>query len=721
MPHPESSEAASSATARPPAAGSTIGLWLQYLFFLRFPLLAGLFLASLPPLALWAARSLLGNLFVLQPWGIVLVSWFATSASWVVMITVRLIVRCAPERFRVPLLRVPGWLSRYAVPLSALLAVPMLVTLIAGSPGSWTVALGAVVGGVALALAGLVLTAAGQKMAASPDAPAPDLVLPTDWGPFRRIPSMGRPPTKSDAADHPETGRGPTVGYRHHQTSKLVPGHLLATTFFLITLAVYVAGYFAFRPGVVLIPSLGHLMLILLLVGWGLPGVSFALDRYRVPVLLLLIAASFFANTLARSDHFYEVLPEGEVEEVALEQVFDAADRSQGGDAPVVLVATSGGGITASLWTATVLTGLQQEVGAEVTRSIRLLSSVSGGSVGALFFLDRFGPDGAPPQTALEEIRQTAGASSLEGVSWGLAYPDLWRIFAPFLVRNRFLDRGWALEAIWRSRMAEPNATLSDWRKKMQAGELPAAVFNSTVVETGNQLLLTPLAGSFARGATDFLSTYPGYDLPVATGARLSATFPWISPVARPLSENGGDGVSPFFHGADGGYYDNYGIVTVVDWILSLDAPHVGELQRRGVVLVRIRAFPPAAEQEARSQPNGRGWIYSAVGPLITLLNVRTATQSHRDDVDVELLTRLAAKQGICATVATFTLEATSPLSWKLTDPERATIEGGWDEETNREALSRVRRAFAGQAPCERPEILPPPEEPPLAEAPNGA
>lgn len=524
---------------------------------------------------------------------------------------------------------------------------------------------------------------------------------------------MGRPQPEGDAAGPPTTGRGPTVGYRHDRTGKLVPGHLLAAVFFTLTLVVYAAGYFAFRPGVVLIPSLGHVMLILLLVGWGLPGVSFAFDRYRVPVVLLLVAVSFLSNTLSRSDHFYEVLPDATVEGMVPGQAFEAADRARGSDSPVVLVATSGGGITASLWTATVLTGLQQDVGAEVTRSIRLLSSVSGGSVGALFFLDRFGPDGAPPPPALEEIRQVAGASSLDGASWGLAYPDLWRIFAPFLVRNRFLDRGWALEAVWRDRLTDPDATLESWRGRMEQGELPAAVFNSTVVETGNQLLLTPLEGTFSHGATDFLSTYPGYDLPVVTAARLSASFPWISPVARPLSADGGDGVSPFLHGADGGYYDNFGIVTVVEWILSLDEHDVDELRRRGVVLVRIRAFPPPDERQARSQPEGRGWIYSAVGPLITLLNVRTATQSYRDEVDVKLLSELAAEKGICTTLATFTLEAPSPLSWKLTDPERETIVSGWDEETNREALAEVRRAFAGEAECAKPKPVPPPDEPP--------
>ncbi|MFW6175976.1 MAG: hypothetical protein ACOC7L_04050, partial [Acidobacteriota bacterium] len=274
----------------------------------------------------------------------------------------------------------------------------------------------------------------------------------------------------------------------------------------------------------------------------------------------------------------------------------------------------------------------------------------------------------------------------------------------PFLVRDPFKDRGWALEELWRERLERPDATLDDWRRRMEAGELPAAVFNSTVVETGEQLLLTPLTG-FAPQAADFLSTYPGYDLPVATGARLSASFPWVSPVARPRTGEGNPSVTPPWHGADGGYYDNFGVVSLVSWVLSLDAAQIEELRRRGVVLVRIRAFPPAGALaeggDDGAEPADRGWLYSAVGPLVTLLNVRTATQGFRNDVDVQLLTELAALKDIPVTCATFTLEAVSPLSWKLTDPQRNTIAAGWEEAANQEALCRVRKAFGHDVECQ--------------------
>ena len=134
------------------------------------------------------------------------------------------------------------------------------------------------------------------------------------------------------------------------------------------------------RPDRGSMPSLGYLLLLFLLVGWFLPGVSFFLDRYRVPVLLVLIAISFVSNQIFDTDHFYRIQRETAPAAPLPAQAFNASHRMAPEDRPIVVVAASGGGITASLWTARVLTSLQREVGEDFTRSIRLISSVSGGS-----------------------------------------------------------------------------------------------------------------------------------------------------------------------------------------------------------------------------------------------------------------------------------------------------------------------------------------------------
>jgi hypothetical protein len=112
--------------------------------------------------------------------------------------------------------------------------------------------------------------------------------------------------------------------------------------------------------------------------------------------------------------------------------------------------------------------------------------------------------------------------------------------------------------------LAEP---LSNWNAAVTEKPLPAIVMNSTIVENGYRLLLGttyPAAGLApdSRENATALHCIRGKqrDVQVVTLARLSATFPWVTPTARAE----GDSTKP--HMVDGGYYDDYGMATLVEW-----------------------------------------------------------------------------------------------------------------------------------------------------------
>lgn len=649
------------------------GPFLQYLYFCRFPLLAGLALVALPPLALYGAPSLLGNLFWLSRGGIALVSLLATLAAWVVMVTLEILVAYAPLRFGVvEAFEPPSWLLRFRVPLFALLALPLIGTAVAQSPASFAWNLGAAAAGVGLAallflLAFLVYRKLGGRL---------PLALPV--------------PPPADPAE--------SRGYVDPRRGKIGSGHVLGLVFFLVTAFLYVLGYLFLRPDRTVMPSLGYLMLLLILLGWALPGISFALDRYRVPVLLVLVAASFLSSRVWNTDHYYRIVQEKAPPAPLPGQAFGAAERRSVEKGPIVVVAASGGGITASLWTARVLTALQTEVGTDFTRSIRLISSVSGGSVGTMYFLDRFTPGGHPAPQDLPKIVEAASAPSLEAIAWGVTYPDLFRVFLGFLPRDKALDRGWALEQSWKRHLANPDRMLSEWRTGVRQGWLPAAVLNSTVAETGEQFLLTSLDLPQGWRARRFHDAYPGYDVPVVTAARLSATFPWVSPITQAIQEDGNLPPGPL-HLADGGYYDNFGVVTTVNWLRSLVPGHLDELRRRGVLLVVIRAFPEKEEPKPSASRETTGWLYTTVGPILTMSNVRNSTQAFRNSVEVEMLGDAWQRAyGVKLTPVLFELREKAPLSWKLTDRETEKILAGWNEDKNRAAAAQVKALF-GPAP----------------------
>lgn len=675
---------------------------LQYLYFWRFPLGIGLALVGVVPFSLIVAPSLLRSLFVLAPREILFVSWLATLTSWVVEITIEVILRYAPLRFQVDPFPVAPWLRHRRVALFALLAWPMIGTAVALSSPPWGENLLMALAGIVLAALSLLAAAVIRELLRDPDEASPSLLLPVRPRWLDRLPALRSP------RPHPPAPANAGHGYVNPATNRFRPGHLMGASFFAITAFLYALGFFLLRPDRGSMPALGYVLLILMLAGWALPGLSFFLDRYRVPVLLPLLGLSYLSSQVFDTDHYYKllvpkVLPAPGPARVAAQtlpsaspgEAFRAAEaKNPEPGHPVVVVATTGGGITASLWTTRVLTSLQREIGPDFSRSVRLISSVSGGSVGTMYFLDGFTPQGPPAAADLDRIVAAAGKPSVDAAAWGLAYPDLWRVFFGFLVApNKTLDRGWALERAWRSHLLHRDATLADWGAGTSAGWLPAAVLNATASETGEQFLLTPLGWDHPWKGRFFSTVYPTRDLPVSTAARLSATFPWVSPMTRAQDVDGRP-AAPGFHLADGGYFDNFGVVSVVNWLRSLPDNQWQELKQRGLLLVLIRSSPDSPESAGPRARQSQGWLWSGVGPLLTMYNVRTSAQASTGDVELALVQKVLACNGVNNLEVVFQLQRSSPLSWKLTEEETKAILAQWDEDRNRKSLEAARGFF---------------------------
>jgi hypothetical protein len=139
----------------------------------------------------------------------------------------------------------------------------------------------------------------------------------------------------------------------------------------------------------------------------GLSGLSFfldVLDAFRVPLFVpILLWLSVVAFHL-KADHFYRIYQEVSTKSDDYVTPSDPAAilaRATQSDDRIILVAAPGGGIQAAAWTARVLTGLEEMCAETFTRSLKLLSGVSGGSVGIMYFvtayqLEGFSPKGRP-------------------------------------------------------------------------------------------------------------------------------------------------------------------------------------------------------------------------------------------------------------------------------------------------------------------------------------
>jgi hypothetical protein len=433
------------------------------------------------------------------------------------------------------------------------------------------------------------------------------------------------------------------------------------------------------------LPVLASVSVLLLFVTWGLAALAFFLDRFRIPVLLLILLFSVIMNLVGGSDHSVELADNShqhryekqlqKPEELLptpnkVYQAFQAQDGpAHIGPRPVIIVTATGGGIHAARWTAGILAllerkfrGSQLSDGAEFHRSILLVSTVSGGSVGAGPWAAAYmNPETEFSKEKLEGMERVTGCSELQAVAWGLTYADFLRSWRPFrgsLFNGELdtYDRGWALQqAFWRNRQSEKcgdtnlspeenqENTLGDlaWSGK----HVPAFAFNTTVAETGDRFLSANYVLPKQKNsegeitpADSFLRVYQK-DLALSSAARLSANFPYVAPMPR-VSLTGSH-----FHFGDGGYFDNDGTSTAMEFLFyalnpegkpPAASPNQNKTPLR-VLLVEIRdSGNPAADgwpDDLAHQRPCKDWgpAGQLVGPLETFYNANHVSVTLRN------------------------------------------------------------------------------------------
>jgi hypothetical protein len=682
-------------------------------------------LLALPAFCVLGMPVLLRNLFAVEGTGLAVVSALAFLLAWTTLLTLGNILLYAEPRLRVAAVpkRLLEWLYNWRAFVAGFLSAPIVIVAVSYDPAAWVPQLLAAAAGLAGAVLVLIVAELLQQRYAGPIAPE-ERVFDSGLGRWLQRRAMSGDlarslPKRPSWVVRLVSWLSP-AGYV--ADGRLLPGHVHAAWFFAVSAALYLALYVPLRPDVdrASLPALAYVLILLTVVGWLLPGMSFFLDRFRTPVLLALIAALFLANELVDSDRFYRMFPPSAEEDAAPSPLaaLERNDAQLGARRPIVVVAASGGGIRAALWTVQVLTALQapEAVGPDFPRAIRLISSVSGGSVGTLFYLDSYQAGAPDAARALDH----AGVNALDAAAWGIAYPELWRTFLlGTRITGRFLDRGWALEEVWRRLLSTPEARLSDWRRRVAEGTLPPAVLNATLAETGEQLLFTPLEVPREWNAHSLRLSDGLYDIGLSTAARLSASFPWVSPMATGALKLEGRELAaserPGPHVADGGYYDNFGVVTAVHWIETVLGGRDPELMKRGILLVVISASPLGREELA-ALPAGRrgGSFYDTVGPLALLARVRDATQLARNRVELDLLKDKWRALGARLSYVIFEPAGPGPLSWKLTTRERERVLGAWSLPPNPDRLAELKRCFADMASCQGEPEPPAPPAPEL-------
>ncbi len=722
--------------------GSTWWRASVFAYLSRFPLIAAAALVLVPYLS-GEGRvldSLVGGAFELSWKATIYVMLGGFTLAWTVLVTVRLIWMYGRLRF-VELNAAgeeaagqPGFLRRWWLAamdcerwtghwLAALLVLPLLHRVIVTNTASrevkgffwWSEVAGrlewTVIGGlISLSLLWLaeILHRRWRPPTESDKAAARFLLLP----PQRRG-LLARAEAQADKNVRrkmlrPNRGLGKIYarlvghlgpGYRaDSDPSKLYAGHALAASLLLASFVVYLGfgipqAYFQNADSAP--SSLGYLLSTGVLLTWGLTGLSFFFDRLRVPVALPILAWFYLMTYFPSNEHHFAVFPRAH----GVPQTPTAAEVV-GARESIIVVAAAGGGIRASAWTARVLVGLDElcRKDPEMRRrrirfspNVRLLSGVSGGSLAILNFASEYQPDHGGWIRDPVAVMALSEHSSLDPLVWGLVYPDFGRALLPFLI-SPTRNRGGELENEWSVRLKKidrnPEAGLATWRQPTLAGDVPALIFNSTNAETGERIITgtTRMGKNAQRGRVMFDELYRSiWDLAPVTAARMSATFPYITPAAKPDFEPTSRGNTSW---VDGGYSDNFGMASVLDWVEEALAAPDSKLRR--VMVIQIQAAPDPLAQASAAQ-GGRGIYYQLGIPLEAMLSVWNSGQAVRNDTQLAMIqvawqyhesekkylidtVYCALRLAPDATGATPTL----PLSWHLTDQQKRQLDVAW-------------------------------------------
>lgn len=666
-----------------PYSTDTVLTWIKYGFLLRFQIFAGLILVLALPLAYHLIPSLFVGAFDARGFvSFLFIVWAAFQLAWTVMVTSRLVLVYGPDRFARATFQT-GRVTAKVVAAFGLLAVPVVVVLFIGSDRPY----GA--GKVVAALLGLLLAVGVLALTASLHFAIED---PQGHTAETIFPSFGFLQKKATPKSRFWTVIGTWLARRLPQDllpgildgERLRSGHEMAIVAVAVFLGIYIALGVSFSPAWTTPErqpaALFFLLVLLTILTWLLSGAAFFIDRTRLPVFTTLLVVSLLTGATG-TDHKYAInrSKTADIGQLSPAKVIEKWKAKRGKNTQKMLVvATAGGGIRAGAWTAEVMTRLQQDCKA-ASDSLLLVSSVSGGSMGSMFVVAPYTGDGAYPTSdnELKQVRFNTKRSSLSAVGWGLVYPDLFRtipLFGPAVPEK--LDRGWSLENSWstawrNARLDTP--TMARWRQDVYDGVRPAVIFNATASESGERFLVASTDAPF-DGARQFSQLFPGEDIDVSTAARLSATFPFASPLAR-----ASDGlVKSGYHVGDGGYYDNSGLLSAVEWLSDAG----DELKNYQVLLIVIDAEPGSEKFGSKWS-----WQRQLVGPVETLLNVRSSSQQVRESIELRMARKYLADLDMRGKLNLdhvtperflFGSKSEPPLSWHLTREQKKEIGGAW-------------------------------------------
>jgi len=398
----------------------------------------------------------------------------------------------------------------------------------------------------------------------------------------------------------------------------------------------------------------------------------------------------------------------------------------------MVMVATSGGGQRAALWTLNVLQQAHEVTDGKVFKHTRLISGASGGVIGAGFFREiylRSLTDPAIDVTSYDYLRQIS-SDNLNPIIFTLLVNDI-------LIRNQHFeyngrkylkDRGYSFEAqLNQNTKGILDKPLKDYYAPEKQGIIPMMAITPLIINDARKLIISPHSMSYMgvsmerfeglrekSQAIDFKRFFVNHDadnLRFISALRMGATFPFITPNIQLPSD-------PQMELMDAGLSDNFGIQDAMRF-LYVFRDWIGE-NTSGVVLITIRDSEKFSEIEKKQPPS---LVQKIVTPLKNIYinwdNVQTLNNevlyNYMDEIlgvnleriEFEYSTRqfVEDREGYTDDERMQQQEVEierASLNWRLTAREKKSIIESINTPTNQFSLKRIREIFKDERVLEQ-------------------
>jgi hypothetical protein len=367
----------------------------------------------------------------------------------------------------------------------------------------------------------------------------------------------------------------------------------------------------------------------------------------------------------------------------------------------IVFVNVSGGGSRSSLWTLYTLQYTDSLLKGRLMSQIQLMTGSSGGMVGAAYIRELYLQKQEHKINTYYDPKYRTNISKdiLNPIAFTVATSEWLFPLKSFTVDDHKYsqDRGYAFE----QRLEENtefvfNKRLNDYKLPEANSYIPMMVFSPSIVNDGRKMLISPQGISYLtqNAKTDktiynklfdaveysrFFREQDASNTLFTSVLRMSATFPYISPVVSLPSE-------PRIEIMDAGLRDNYGLETTFRFIKTFN-DWIAE-NTSGIIIIQIRdkhknipidENPSHTLAEALSRPLG-----SFYGNLFQVQDYNQNQQiqmadiwckSQIDIVDFELRNELNDRIS---------------LSWHLTNKEKKKVSASLYLPENQAAIKRL-------------------------------